>query len=105
MHGLRLSIFVVTAHEFDAFWREALSSWLELLTILYNSLCVVFFQAFYCVDLPGGYSLLRLATCRTTSTCAFIYTRERVFIRVVSVVALDVPVVEKVLSEPHLIAA
>ena len=79
MHGLRLSIFVVTAHEFDAFWREALSSWLELLTILYNSLCVVFFQAFYCVDLPGGYSLLRLATCRTTRARVHLYIQGKEF--------------------------
>ena len=59
MYGVTLSFFITDDEEFDDFCRETLSAWIHLCVILYNSLCVSFLQAFYCVDLPDGTSVLR----------------------------------------------
>ena len=60
VHGVRLPFFIVTADELDALRRQSLASWLHRLIMLYNSVCVAIFQAFYCIDLPGGDSVLRV---------------------------------------------
>jgi len=66
---LRLSFFITNPQEFRQFWLISFSNWIALLVILYNALCTTLFQAFMCIDMPDGKSVLRVdpdQTCFTT---------------------------------------
>lgn len=93
--NLQLSIFVTTQEEFRQSWMASFSNWLALLVILYNALCQNAFQAFICIEMPDGSSVLRVDP---DQTC---YTSDHTVMRVFAAIGILVYVVGIPVKRQH----